>query len=137
MERVWRFRIPCSLWILAWDLSFSSSHCSLILKILFFSASFSASYLYRQRALCSHPLQSAQPYTSKVCVYHSVLNKADFFTTVPAVRSYFFQNTPESILYIPSVVFRIVPVPHATVEVQVFFFLFRKRIRFPRCLRSS
>ena len=39
----------------------------------FFSASFSASYLYRQRALCSHPLQSAQPYTSKVCVYPILL----------------------------------------------------------------
>ena len=38
-----------------------------------FSASFSASYLYRQRALCSHPLQSAQPYTSKVCVYPILL----------------------------------------------------------------
>ena len=31
-------------------------------------ASFSALYLYKQRALCSHPLQSAQPYTSKVWV---------------------------------------------------------------------
>ena len=84
MERVWRFRIPRSLCILAWDLSFSSSHGSLIFMTLFFSASFSASYLYRPRALCSHPLQSAQPYTS-------------IFTAVPAVCSYFFQNTPESI----------------------------------------
>ena len=38
MERVWRFRIPRSLWILACDLSFSSSHCSLIFMTLFFSA---------------------------------------------------------------------------------------------------
>ena len=71
IERIWRFSIPFLLCMLAWDSSFSLFQRSLTFMTLFFSASFSALYLYKHFALCPHPLQSAHSYTPKVCVYPS------------------------------------------------------------------